>query len=84
MVIKDGNKEIQFGSPAGDVLLGTLAFSAVTILGWKLIDGGKIALEKLVGRDDLPEVLDKTSKIINFEGLKNKSIEKNIKRAWNK
>ncbi|MEC1524466.1 hypothetical protein P9D43_20905 [Neobacillus niacini] len=83
MFIKDGNKEIQFGS-GGDVFLGTLAIGAVTFLGYKLMEGGKIVLEKLIGRDDLPEVLDKTSKIINLEDHKNKSIEKNIKRTWNK
>ncbi|MEH7503751.1 hypothetical protein V7152_17340 [Neobacillus drentensis] len=72
MIIKNGEKEIQFGS-WGDVFLGTLAIGGVIFLG-----------NRLVGRDDLPEVLDKTSKIINFEDIKNKSIEKNIKRAWNK
>ncbi|HHP1052936.1 hypothetical protein [Bacillus cereus group sp. BfR-BA-01354] len=64
MIIKNGEKEIQFGS-VGDVFLGTLAFVGVIFLG-----------DRIVGRDDLPEVLDKISNIINFENLKNKSIEK--------
>ncbi|MCQ6276401.1 hypothetical protein JMM81_15915 [Bacillus sp. V3B] len=55
MIIKNGEKEIQFGS-VGDVFLGTLAFGGVIFL-----------VNRLVGRDDLPEVLDKISKIINFE-----------------
>ena len=64
MIIKNGEKEFQFVS-WGDVFLGTLAIGGVILLG-----------NRLVGRDDLPEILDKTSKLINFEDLKNKGIKK--------
>ncbi|MEC1693946.1 hypothetical protein [Schinkia azotoformans] len=67
MVIKNG--EIQLGS-GGNVFLNTLEIVTVGFLVYKLIDGGKNVLEKLVGRDDLPEVLDKASKIVNSEDHK--------------
>lgn len=71
MVFKDGNKEFQFGG-SGDVFLGTLAISAVTVLTYHAINAGKIVLEKLVGRDDLPDVIEKSTKVVKLDEFRQK------------
>ncbi|WP_025753680.1 hypothetical protein [Priestia megaterium] len=71
MVFKDGNKEFQFGG-SGDVFLGTLAIGAVTFLTYHAVNVGKSVLEKLVGRDDLPEVIEKSTNVVKLEEFRQK------------
>lgn len=75
MVFKNGDKEFQLEG-RGDVFLGTL-----------VVVGGTFVINRVIGvfntvakREDLPEVLDKSTKVVNMEDFRKKP--KNNKRKY--
>jgi len=75
MLFKNGDKEFQLDG-RGDVFLGTLLIAGGTYLTRELIN----VFHTLAKRQDLPDVLEKSTKVINLEDFRTKF--QNSKRKY--